>query len=115
MMVAGDRHAEAAVRAPPQNADEERKIRKLAGARHGPSDWIMRAQMIVSSWQGLRTSAIAAKPGCHIQTVRERLDRSNAEGLAGLGDRPGVGRKPRITAAGGCCAGSTGTAPSAPR
>ncbi|MEU7458249.1 helix-turn-helix domain-containing protein [Streptosporangium roseum] len=82
---------------PPLDADEERKIRKLAGARHAPGDWIMRAQMIVLSWQGLRTSAIAAKLGCHMQTVRERLDRFNAEGLAGLGDRSGVGRKPRIT------------------
>ncbi|MET8389619.1 helix-turn-helix domain-containing protein [Streptosporangium canum] len=57
----------------------------------------MRAQIIVFSWQGLRTSAIAAKLGCHMQTVRERIERFNAEGLAGLGDRPGAGRKPRIT------------------
>ncbi|WP_433246279.1 hypothetical protein ACQPYK_44950 [Streptosporangium sp. CA-135522] len=48
---------------PPLDADEERKIRKLAGARHTPADWIVRAQMIVLSWQGLRTSAIAAKLG----------------------------------------------------
>ncbi|WP_031170497.1 helix-turn-helix domain-containing protein [Streptosporangium roseum] len=82
---------------PPLDAAEDRKIRKLAGARHAPGDWIMRAQMIVLSWQGLRTSAIAAKLGCHMQTVRERLDRFNVEGLAGLGDRPGMGRKPRIT------------------
>jgi transposase len=82
---------------PPLDADEERKLHKLAGARHAPGDWIVRAQMIVLSWQGLRTSAIAAKLGCHMQTVRERLDRFNAEGLAGLGDRPGAGRKPRIT------------------
>jgi transposase len=82
---------------PPLDAEEARQIRKLAGARHAPADWIMRAQMIVFSWQGLRTSAIAAKLGCHLQTVRERIERFNAEGLAGLGDRPGVGRKPRIT------------------
>ncbi|MDP9868702.1 helix-turn-helix domain-containing protein [Streptosporangium brasiliense] len=82
---------------PPVDAEEDRQIRKLAGARHAPADWIMRAQMIVFSWQGLRTSAIAAKLGCHMQTVRERIERFNAEGLAGLGDRPGTGRKPRIT------------------
>src|SRR4051812_14648612 len=73
---------------PPVDAEEERQIRKLAGARHAPADWIMRAQMIMFSWQGLRTSAIAAKLGCHMQTVRERIDRFNAEGVAGLGDRP---------------------------
>ncbi|MGW0586849.1 helix-turn-helix domain-containing protein [Streptosporangium sp. NPDC002607] len=82
---------------PPLDAEEERQIRKLAGAHHAPADWIMRAQMIVFSWQGLRTSAIAAKLGCHMQTVRERIERFNAEGLAGLGNRPGAGRKPRIT------------------
>src|SRR5215218_4995144 len=31
------------------------------------------------------------------QTVRERIKRFNAEGLDGLGDRPGAGRKPRLT------------------
>jgi hypothetical protein len=35
---------------PPVDAAEERQIRKLAGARHAPGDWIMRAQMIVASW-----------------------------------------------------------------
>ena len=33
------------------------------------------------------------------ETVRERLTRFNAEGLDGLGDRPGAGRKPRLTEA----------------
>jgi transposase len=84
---------------PPADAEEERKIRKLAGSRHAPGDWIMRAKMIVASWQGEPTSTIAARLGCHMQTVRERLARFNAEGLNGLGDRPGAGRKPRITEA----------------
>src|ERR671939_1480267 len=81
---------------PPADAEEERKVRKLAGSRHAPGDWIMRARMIVASWDGARTSIIAAQLGCHMQTVRERLARFNAEGLDGLGDRPGVGRKRRI-------------------
>src|SRR3712207_6025624 len=34
---------------------------------------------------------------CHPQTVRERIHRFNAEGLDGLDDRPGAGRKRRIT------------------
>ena len=34
-----------------------------------------------------------------MQTVRERLQRFNDEGLDGLGDRPGAGRKRRITEA----------------
>jgi transposase len=82
---------------PPADAEEERKVRKLAGSRHAPADWVMRAKMIVASWDGDRTSTIAAWLGCHMQTVRERLARFNTEGIDGLGDLPGAGRKRRIT------------------
>jgi transposase len=81
----------------PLDEEEERRVRKLAGSRHAPGDWIQRARMIVRSWEGQRTTAIAAALGCHPQTVRERIVRFNAEGLDGLGDRPGTGRKPRLT------------------
>jgi transposase len=76
---------------------EARQIRKLAASRHAPGDWSRRARMIVSSWEGKRTTAIASELGCHVQTVRERLVRFNAEGVDGLGDRPGGGRKRRLT------------------
>jgi hypothetical protein len=81
---------------PPLDAVEERKIRKLAGARHAPADWIRRAQIIALSWDGLRVPAIAEALGCSQKAVRYRLYRFAAEGLDGLGDRPGAGRKPRI-------------------
>src|SRR5919112_2250435 len=81
---------------PPLDAAEERRIRKLAGARHAPADWIRRAQMIALSWDGLRVPAIAKELGCSSKAVRYRLARFTAEGLDGLGDRPGAGRKPRI-------------------
>lgn len=81
---------------PPLDAIEERQVRKLAGARHAPGDWIRRARMIALSWQGQRTTAIATALGCHPHTVRERLARFNAQGVDGLGDRPGAGRKPRL-------------------
>ena len=84
---------------PPRDAEEEHRIRKLASSRHAPADWIRRAKMIVLSWQGLRTTAIALRLQCHPQTVRERISRFNAEGLDGLGDLPGGGRKPRLTEA----------------
>ena len=82
---------------PPLDAKEEQQIRKLAGSRHAPGDWIFRARMIVRSWEGKRTTTIADELGCHPQTVRERIMRFNAEGVDGLGDRPGAGRKPRLT------------------
>src|SRR4051794_18216097 len=81
---------------PPLDAVEERKIRKLAGARHAPADWIRRAQMVTLSWDGLRVPAIAQALGCSPKAVRERLARFTADGLDGLGDRPGAGRTPRI-------------------
>jgi transposase len=82
---------------PACDVKEERQVRRLAASRHAPGDWILRARMIVHSWDGLRTSAIAAEMGCHPETVRLRLARFNAAGLDGLGDRPGPGRKPRLT------------------
>ena len=84
---------------PPQDEAEVSRVQKLAGSRHAPGDWIRRARMIVRSWDGRRTAAIATELGCHPQAVRERLVRFNAEGLDGLGDRPGAGRKPRLTEA----------------
>jgi transposase len=84
---------------PPLDAAEERQVRKLASSRHAPGDWIARAHMIVRSWEGLRTTAIAREVGCHPATVREKITRFNVDGLEGLGDRPGSGRRPRLTEA----------------
>ncbi len=81
---------------PPVDAVEKRRIRKLAGARHAPADWIRRAQIIALSWDGLRVPAIAAALGYSQKAVRYRLARFTADGL---GDRPGAGRKPRISQA----------------
>ena len=81
----------------PEDVEEERKVHKLAGSRHAPGDWIFRARIIALSWQGLRITRIAEELGCRPETVRKRLHRFNAEGIDGLGDRPGAGRKPRIT------------------
>src|SRR4051795_6113758 len=82
---------------PPVDAVEERKIRKLAGARHAPADWIRRAQIIALSWNGLRVPAIAEALGCSPKAVRYRLARFAADGLDGLGDPPGAGRHPPHT------------------
>jgi transposase len=84
---------------PPRDDGEERKIRKLAGARHAPADWTERARIITLSWDGLGVAAIAAEAGCHPNRVRRWLHRFNAAGIDGLGDRPGAGRRRRITEA----------------
>jgi transposase len=84
---------------PPLDEVEEQKIRKLAGARHAPADWSERARIVVLSWDGLGVPAIAGLLGCHPKKVRRWLHRFNAAGLDGLGDRPGAGRRRRITEA----------------
>jgi Winged helix-turn helix len=84
---------------PPLDDGEDRKIRGLAGARHAPADWIERARIVALSWDGRGVPAIAAEIGCHENTVRRWLHRFNAAGIDGLGDRPGAGRKRRITEA----------------
>jgi transposase len=84
---------------PPLDDGEARKIRKLAGARHAPADWSERARIVALSWDGLAVPAIAEQLGCHPNTVRRRLHRFNADGIDGLGDRPGAGRRRRITEA----------------
>src|SRR6201986_2722769 len=84
---------------PPCDDGEERKIRRLAGARHAPADWSERARIITLSWDGLGVPAIAGQLGCHPKKVRRRLHRFNAASMDGLGDRPGAGRRRRITEA----------------
>src|SRR4051794_41869960 len=80
---------------PPIDAVEERKVRKLAGARHAPADWIRRAQIVVMSWDGMRVPVIAAALGCSQKAVRYRLGRVAAGGVGGVGGPAGGGRKPR--------------------
>ena len=76
---------------------EEKQVRKLAGSRHGPADWILHARMVARSWDGERVEAIAKELQCSPQTVRRRLHRFDAEGIEGLGDRPKPGRPRRLT------------------
>jgi transposase len=80
-----------------QGAVEAEQIRKLAVSRHAPADWILRAKMVRRSWDGLRTAEIARELGCHPRTVRERIGRFNEEGVDGFADRPGKGRKRRLS------------------
>ena len=55
-----------------------------------------RAVMVLLSLHGLPPAQIAVLPDCHPATVRRWIGRFNAEGLAGLADRPRCGR-PRLS------------------
>jgi hypothetical protein len=48
---------------PPCDAAEEWHVRKLAGARHAPGDWIRRTRMITLSWQGGLDGQLASPHG----------------------------------------------------
>jgi hypothetical protein len=61
----------------------EKQVRKLAGSRHGPADWILHARMVARSWDGERVEAIAQALQCSPLTVRRRLHRFDEEGLEG--------------------------------
>ena len=63
-------------------------MRRLAGSRHGPADWILHARIVIRSWDAKQVEAIAQALDCSPQTVRQRLHRFDAEGIEGLGDRP---------------------------
>ncbi len=80
-----------------QDTQEERLVRRLARSHHAPADWKWHAQMVLLSWAGKTPNEIAAERDCHPQTVRIHLARFTAQGVAGLGMRPGSGRKSRLT------------------
>jgi DDE superfamily endonuclease len=84
---------------PPRDPQEEHQVRHVARSQQAPADWVGPAQMIVRSWDGLRSGASAAEVACHPHTVRERFRACNERGRNGLGMQPGSGRKPRLTAA----------------
>ena len=81
---------------PPADPTEERRIRRLASARHAPASWLQRARIVTLSWDGAQVGQIAAQLGCHPRTVYRWLHRFNAGGIDDLGDLPRSGRPPRL-------------------
>ena len=77
---------------------ERRTIEHLAHSRTAEARQVERARIIWLSAQGMKGPAIAQRLGLHEQTVRDWLNRFNAQGVAGLEDRPRPG-KPRTYAA----------------
>lgn len=82
---------------PPTDTTEERRIRRLAGARHAPASWLQRARIITLSWDGVQVGQIAAQLGCHPRTVYRWLHRFNQGGIDDLGDLPRSGRPRRLS------------------
>jgi transposase len=80
---------------PPADPAEERRLRKLAAARHAPASWIQRARIITGSWDGASVAELARRLDCHTKTISKWLHRFNTSGIDGLADlpRPGVPRR----------------------
>src|SRR5579875_2664111 len=69
-----------------------REIDQLRAGLQGPWRQAARAVMVLLSLQGLSAAQIAGLLECHPATVRRWIARFNAEGAAGLADRPRTGR-----------------------
>jgi transposase len=82
---------------PPADPTEERRIRRLAGARHAPASWLERARIVALSWDGAQVGQIAEALDCHPRTVYRWLHRFNQGGIDKLGDLPRSGRPRRLS------------------
>lgn len=81
----------------PLGPQETATIRKLVHSRSVPAGIYQRACMIWWSSQGQTPSEIAARLDHKFDSVLRWIRRFNEEGLKGLQERPGRGRKPSIT------------------
>ena len=77
--------------------DEAVTLKRLAHSRTEPVRTVERAKMFWWAHQGRTAPGIARELGCADETVRIRLKRFNAEGLAALEDAPRSGRPPIYT------------------
>ena len=81
----------------PLTVAEATAIQHRARSRTKPARLVERAEMIRRAAAGTAMRAIAAALGCNVETVRLWVKRFNAEGLAGLQDRPRAGRPSTYT------------------
>lgn len=78
--------------------EEHDQIRRLSQSRTAPARQVERARILQLASQGHFVPAIAAQLQIGQDVVRLWLKRFNAEGLAGLEDRPRAGRPATYTA-----------------
>ena len=81
----------------PLTAEEERELRRRAAARTLPARTGERAKLICLLAEGAGVAVVAKRLGLGADVVRQWLKRFNADGLAGLQDRPRAGRPATYT------------------
>lgn len=74
--------------------EEQEAINKLSRSTTEPYRLVERAKMIKLAYQGMSVTQIAQKLDRSVPTVYLRLKRFHSQGLAGIKDKPGTGRKP---------------------
>jgi transposase len=78
----------------PLGPDEAKAIRQLVRSRTAPAGIYQRALIVQWSSDGLTPAEIARRLPMKWDNVVKWIRRFNQEGLAGLQERPGRGRKP---------------------
>jgi transposase len=81
----------------PLGPQEKETLETLMRSRTVPAGIYQRACIILWSSEGQTPSEIAARLGHKFDNVVKWVRRFNEQGLAGLEEKPGRGRKPSIT------------------
>ncbi len=76
---------------------ERTSVERIAHSRTAPAGQVERARIVWRASQGQMAAAIAAELRLTAHTVRAWVKRFNAQGLAGLEDRPRAGRPSTYT------------------
>jgi transposase len=79
--------------------DEKQELQRLAGSKTGSQRDGLRARIVLCRAEGSREAEVAAALGISINTVSTWSRRFEQQGLEGLRDRPGRGRKPWLPSA----------------
>ena len=79
-------------------AEEASAVKALAHSRTAPAQRVERARLVWRASRGETPPSIAAALGVSAETVRRRIRRFNAEGLAALEDHHRTGRPPTYSA-----------------
>ena len=80
----------------PLSPNEEVTIQELLRSRTVPAGYYVRTLIVHFSRQGETPAQIARRLEHKFDNVVKWIRRFNEEGLAGLNERPGRGRKPKI-------------------
>ena len=78
--------------------EEQAELRRRAQSRTAPARVVERARLVLGVAAGETAPTVARRLGVGTDVVRQWVKRFNAEGLAGLEDRPRAGRPTTYTA-----------------